>query len=75
MDCPRCCLPADKAGVVSFSPENGPPEEMMVYQCPRCTESVELFGVAADVAKTFALTAEGRLLDGRRLRDALPHQG
>jgi hypothetical protein len=75
MNCPRCCLPADEAGVVQLASDDDGPTAAAVFQCPRCLVTVDLFGTPSEIAYTFARLADGRILDGSQLDDVRPGLG
>jgi hypothetical protein len=53
--CPRCGSLLPACGSVEVSGDTFP-----VFQCAACIEPVELFGVAVDVAFSFAVDRLGR---------------
>lgn len=58
MKCPRCDREPSPAGVVVVDGE-----ELTAYQCDRCTRQTTICGVPCEVAVTFAVSRDGRIVE------------
>lgn len=62
--CPRCRRPLEAAGEISVAGFDG---LVTVWQCGRCTHTVELYGAKLPAALTFIVDAAGRLVEATDL--------
>ena len=62
MRCPKCAQPLEEVGEVRIA-DDSTEAVLPVYLCERCTRQTSILGVDCEVALTFCVDAEGRLLD------------